>query len=188
MFNASIRQRSISRDESGNVGIIFALMIIPILGITGLAVDYGRTITARSQLQNATDSAALAAVRLIGGSEQDRMLAAQKAFAVNYNGTGSTGPITPAVTLSGSSVTVTAQGSVPTPFASFAGMPTLQINAASGATMAAGKHLELSMMIDLTGSMGQTRNGQTKITGLKDASADLLSILLTPRARTAISS
>ena len=83
MFNASIRQRSISRDDSGNVGIIFALMIIPILGITGLAVDYGRTITARSQLQNATDSAALAAVRLIGGSEQDRMLAAQKAFAVN---------------------------------------------------------------------------------------------------------
>ncbi len=40
-----------------------------------------------------------------------------------------------------------------------------------------GQKLEVGMMVDLTGSMGATRNGTTKIAGLKFAARDLLTIL-----------
>lgn len=164
------------RDERGNVGVIFALTFIPVLGMVGLAVDYGKAVTAKTQLQNAADTAALAAVRADAGSESDRIAAAQKVFAANYKPYGGAS-ITPSVIFSGSSVTVTASDSVPTAFSGLVGQSQFSIEAQSGASMLAGKHLELSMMIDLTGSMGERRNGVTKLQGLKDAAEDLLDIL-----------
>lgn len=171
------------QDERGNVGIIFALTAIPVFAMVGLAVDYGRAITAKTQLQQATDSAALAAVRTNIGTEADRIAAAQKTFAANYRPYGNAS-VVPAIAINGGTVTVEASDTVNNSVAGLVGYSQFSVSSESAATMMAGKHLELSMMIDLTGSMGESRNGQTKIAGLKDAAEDLLDILFPNGAST----
>ena len=50
-----------NKDEHGSVMVIVALALTVLLGISGLAVDYGSMALTRQELQNAADAAALAA-------------------------------------------------------------------------------------------------------------------------------
>ena len=66
-FLRSIRDRratgrAFAAAERGNVAIIFAFSLIPIVGLVGLGADYGVALTDKSKLDNAADAAALAAV------------------------------------------------------------------------------------------------------------------------------
>ena len=65
MFGASIRNqlrsaasRFIEADQ-GNIAVIFAIALVPILGFVGAAIDYTRANSARSSMQAALDSTAL---------------------------------------------------------------------------------------------------------------------------------
>lgn len=49
--------RRLGADRRGNVAIIFALVLVPILGIVSLSIDYGRALKAKSLLNNAADAA-----------------------------------------------------------------------------------------------------------------------------------
>ena len=55
--------RRLLTDSSGNVAIIFALLLIPILTATGAAIDYNRAMGARAKLASAVDAATLALAR-----------------------------------------------------------------------------------------------------------------------------
>lgn len=55
--------KSFFRDRSGNVAIILALAMMPLLGAVGAAVDYSRLFHVRSAMQNHLDIAVLAAVQ-----------------------------------------------------------------------------------------------------------------------------
>ena len=72
-------------DERGNVAITFGLMLVPICGIMGLAVDYSRTITAQNRMQASADAAVLAAVNARNSSEAERITLAQATFRSNFN-------------------------------------------------------------------------------------------------------
>lgn len=54
-----------ARDEGGAIAIMFALLLLPMLGLTLTAIDYGRAIRLESRLQTAVDSATSAAVHKI---------------------------------------------------------------------------------------------------------------------------
>ncbi len=49
-------------DKSGNVAPIFALALIPVLGMVGAGVDYSRAANVRAHLQAAADAAAVGAI------------------------------------------------------------------------------------------------------------------------------
>src|SRR4029079_3313789 len=51
------------RDQSGNVAILFSLLVIPLVALIGLAVDFGHVYKVTSHTQAALDAAALAAGR-----------------------------------------------------------------------------------------------------------------------------
>ena len=51
------------RDQSGNVAMIFGLLVIPLAAMIGLAVDFGRVYSVTTHTQAALDAAALAAGR-----------------------------------------------------------------------------------------------------------------------------
>src|SRR5436190_18759916 len=53
------RLRAFRSDKSGNVMITFALAMIPIVGLTGAAVDYSRANAAKASMQAALDATAL---------------------------------------------------------------------------------------------------------------------------------
>ncbi|MEM1306352.1 MAG: pilus assembly protein TadG-related protein, partial [Pseudomonadota bacterium] len=73
-------------DERGVVAILFALMLVGVLLVVGLAIDVGRATRATSRLDAALDAAALAGakgIRLQGLSAAETRLVAERVFREN---------------------------------------------------------------------------------------------------------
>lgn len=68
-----MRARGIWGDRRGNVGIMAAIAMVPLLAAIGLAVDYGRAANYKSRLQSAADATALAMAHLPPGLSQDEI-------------------------------------------------------------------------------------------------------------------
>jgi len=71
------------QDRSGNIAITFAIALVPITVAAGAAVDYSRTNTARTKMQGALDSTALALVRSASSLSQSDLNAQASTF---FNG------------------------------------------------------------------------------------------------------
>ena len=80
--------RDFARDRSGNFAMMTAVMLVPIMGAVGMAVDYSNMSTIRSQAQNALDASSLQAAKMFGEGFDDAQiaLAAEQLFVVNMNG------------------------------------------------------------------------------------------------------
>ena len=85
--------------------------MVPVLGIMGGAIDYGRAFAERQHLQATADAAAIAGARVAALSVGDANVAEEQVFASNY-GTRSL-VATPNVTVSGDSVSVSENLDVP---------------------------------------------------------------------------
>ncbi|TXR46589.1 TadE/TadG family type IV pilus assembly protein [Phyllobacterium endophyticum] len=68
------------KDRSGATAITFGLMLVPLMGMTGLAVDYSVASNERSKLQNAADSAALAGASIFTGTNAVQAEARARAY------------------------------------------------------------------------------------------------------------
>ena len=84
MVIAFTRHKGFGRDQAGNVGVIFALALLPLLSLGGAALDYTRFTSERAKLQQATDAAALQAVLVNVSSNQERINEA-KAVVAQYH-------------------------------------------------------------------------------------------------------
>lgn len=73
---------SIARDAHGAVSIIFALMLLILLGLIGAVLDFGSAMVARTQSQGGTDAAALAVAQPPSGINRD--VAGRRYFETNY--------------------------------------------------------------------------------------------------------
>ncbi|WP_417411061.1 TadE/TadG family type IV pilus assembly protein [Hoeflea sp.] len=49
-------------DRSGNFAILLAILLVPVIGAAGLALDYSNALSVKTRIQGAADAAALAAV------------------------------------------------------------------------------------------------------------------------------
>jgi Flp pilus assembly protein TadG len=164
--------------KGGNVAVIFAILLVPLLGFVGAAVDYSRASSARSSMQVALDSSALMVSKDLAATPT--MTAAQiTAKATTYFNALFTNPNAPAVTISaaftpntgnGATVLVSGSGVVPTKFLTVVGFPQLAINSSSTTTWGSTR-LRVALVLDTTGSMG---NNTGKIEALKGATAKLL--------------
>ena len=175
-------------EKSGNVATLFAMSMIVVCGAVGGAIDYGRASHAQRKMQAATDAAAMAAATAKYATLAQRTQIAQQTF--NYNNSGSFGTqpqLSVNIDSGAETVTATASSHVPATFMKVVGIADLPISTMSqvaAGTSGSGKQLEVAMMIDLTGSMGATRNGMTKIDALKLASTDLIDIFFPNNALT----
>lgn len=57
------------KDRSGNIAVIFALSLVPVMGLAGVSVDTARLINVRTSLQAEADATALNAA--VGGPNQN---------------------------------------------------------------------------------------------------------------------
>jgi Flp pilus assembly protein TadG len=162
-------------DQRGGVVPIFALAIIPIIGLVGAAVDYSRGNAARTAMLAALDATALMLSRDAAGMDPDQVSAKATSF---FNAQFSRPEVTNLQVTgvlqnpqAGSFILdVTAKGTVPTTW--IIGQQKLDIS--SNAQVKWGvKKLELALVLDNTGSMAN--NG--KLTQLKTASHNLLTTL-----------
>jgi Flp pilus assembly protein TadG len=148
-----------NRDQAGNVAILFGLSLVPIVFLTGMALDFSSAIQKRTLLNAAADAAALAAVTpaMMNESVAAATTAAQNIFnaqalsiaALTYNAP------TINVTTSGLTRTVTVSytaGSVNT-FASILGESTWPLSGSSQASATAAPNINFYMLLDNSPSM-----------------------------------
>lgn len=174
--------RAFVRAKSANVAMMFALSILPLAIAAGAGLDYAQAMMVRSKMMDALDAAALA----VGGQPKLSQTAAnalaQSVFDANYKGPGHP-TVTP--TMSGQSVSVTANDSVATTALALVGKNSIAVRATSIVVWGQAK-MWVSLVLDNTGSMSQTDStGLSKIAALKDASHQLLAKLQTAAASSA---
>jgi Flp pilus assembly protein TadG len=82
------------KDRSGATAVTFAVLLVPLMGMTGLAVDYSRASSDRSELQNAADAAVLAGASIYTGSNlpavETRVLEMLRSNLNNFDSSGAT--------------------------------------------------------------------------------------------------
>jgi Flp pilus assembly protein TadG len=167
--------------RSGNVTMVFGLSLLVLSGAVGGAIDFARWHSAKTKMQATMDSASLAGARTLQLSPTaDASLAiatAQQYFDRMRPADANAETPTFTITESGTVVRGTANFALPTPFLSLFGHATLRGSIVSESVIAAGGNagssLEISLMLDTTGSM----SGQ-KIEDLKLAAKDLVDIIV----------
>jgi Flp pilus assembly protein TadG len=167
-------------DRSGNIGMLFAFMIIPVIGVIGFSVDYGRALEDRSAMQTALDSAVLAAGReyQVTGDPESAEAVAADYFHAAMEGIEGVEIVTNQADTATSTMRFTGAVKVKTTFARLLGFDEIEVSSTSEAMLAQGgidKNLEISLMLDVTGSMCQPCS---KLEDLKTASKDLINILV----------
>jgi len=168
------------KDQRGNIAVIFAIALLPILSFMGAAVDYSRANRARSSMQAAMDSTALMVSKDLSQGLITTAQVTTKAQSY-FNGlyTDAEAPVltlnatyTPGSGNTSSTVQVTGSGNITTVFMKIAGFPTMGFNTASTATWGASL-LRVALVLDNTGSM----TSYNKIGALKTASLNLVTQL-----------
>lgn len=179
MLRPSRLAKAFVTDQSGGVAVMFGLVLLGVLFSVGMALDYGRVVHTKTRLAQAVDAAALAAGRaLLDGrlSDSDVEEIATRYFDTNLgegSGFGTVGrPVVQIVRETGE-VHVTADANVPMTLTKIAGYTNVNVPATASSRFD-DRDIELSMALDLTGSMA----GSSKIGALKDATNDLIEIML----------
>lgn len=174
------------RNERGEVAIAFGLLAVTMMMFIGAAIDLSKWLSARTDTLNAVDSAVLAGARSLQVNAANPSAAVQAAndyYAANTRGRLQVEDSIEFVTARNNTA-LQAKGSawIKTPFLGFAGvdqLPLVKISEGefAEAVVAVGGNseteLEISMMLDVTGSM----SGQ-KLQDLKDAAKDLIDIVV----------
>lgn len=132
-LTGSKKLRRFSQNEDGVIAILFALLLVPLLGIIFGGIDYSRAMSLKSQLQTAADAAAVSAAnRLFEGKDK-----AKEAFAVSFKENLPDDlkdhPYELEIEGDGSALQVAIKASVPTTMVSMFGLTELKVSAATQA-------------------------------------------------------
>lgn len=155
-------------DREGSIAVVFALALIPLLGLIGAAVDYSRATVEREKIQRALDSAVLAVNRQIGKLDDDELRAyAQEMFDANVQGASATLE-DPVIDAQARTVTMTASAQVETTFLKLLKIDPITVEA-TAQSVTGSSSMEIALVLDNSGSMGGSR-----ISTLRQASQNLV--------------
>lgn len=174
---------SFGKDISGTVAPIFGLAVIVLVLVSGLAIDGSRAFRAASRVSAALDAAAIATARqltLYSTSDSELKTLAVSYFESNLRSSGNVEVTYGEVTLSSDrtkgAVTLNVDARLPTTIGRLMNIEAFEIPR-SATALDQSKDIELSMMLDLSGSMRGS-----KIAALKDAASDLVDIIMNANA------
>lgn len=157
--------QSMVREQTGSVGLLFALLAIPLTLFGGLAIDYTRGMSVKHQLQVAADAAALAAKGTGDNAEQAAREAAEAYVHANATRLNGATLGTVVVVNTGEGIRVDLTASMPTMIAGVVGYERFDVNVTSESTRATGD-IEIALVLDNTGSMAGSMDDLK--TGAKD--------------------
>jgi len=171
----------------------FALALIPLVAGAGVAIDYAHDARAKTKLQATFDEAALAGTRALVNQEADPSGAATKFIDAVYGNAARKPAATVDVQQGSGTVTVSGTLVVENSIMGVFGQPTTTVSALAQASGAAGQStgkLEVAMVVDITGSMGQQDSSGspgTKMHGVVTASNNLMTTLFNvPNAKSRV--
>lgn len=154
------------------MAVLFAICILPIMGLVGAAIDYSRATRLQAKLQAALDAASISASSRATGKTPAQVEADARAiFAAEFQEAGLPTP-TLTIIVTNSTLQMTAQFDMPTTFLPVVGIPKVPIG--SNAKTAWGfTRLRVALALDVTGSMASAG----KMAALKTATLNLLTQL-----------
>ncbi len=165
-------------DIKGNISVMMAVAVVPLLAASGAAIDMVHANNARTSLQNAVDAAALAGGTSGFTSQAElsalvnRYLAENSAnFALN-----TTDSIDFGTTPVSNNFFVRVNGTMKTDFMSLVGIPTLGIGVYSEVEKG-GRALELALVLDNTNSM----NAEGRLDALKVSAKKLVDTIISKK-------
>ncbi len=156
---ASIRRR-FSRNQDGSVGMIFGLSLIPLLGLTGVTVDYGRAALLRAELQSAADATALALAKdSVSASPAQITARANAHFNANFPARFGSAIESVVVTKETDRFRVQATARIAYTMVQLIGPTSGVVNAEATSGWGINK-IEIALVLDNTGSMGWSNKMQ----------------------------
>jgi len=175
------------------VSLLFAFVTFIFFGFIGVAVDYSRWHDLRARTTDALDTALLAGARALqtGQNEEAAMNTARETFLAAAK--SQLNIISPQINVSlinnGTALEGVAWGKMRTPLLGLFKTKSLKVDATSrvgfsigGGSATGGSDLEISMMLDVTGSMCSDGSGpcstSPKMDALKSSATDLVNIIL----------
>ena len=161
--------------KDGNTVVVFALSFIPLVGLTGAAVDYSRAQQLQTGMQAAADTTALMVAQSAASQTATVVQTSSNSYykAIFNNPAAQNLTVTGTYTnTSGSTVVVSATATYRTSFMGVIGFSTLPLAATSTASFG-NSRLRVALVLDNTGSMAQSG----KISALKTATTNLLNQL-----------
>jgi Flp pilus assembly protein TadG len=160
--------------QTGNVAIIFAIAIVPVIGGVGAAMDYAMANSNRSSMQKALDSTGLALAKLMPLSQAQLDARGWELFSASLGQMNVNLPQSGLVitTPSTGKIHLEATGHYTPQIASLVGIQSFPVHAQTEVQWGI-KKLELSLVLDVTGSMDQ----QGRMTELKKATKSLLTTM-----------
>ena len=167
--------RRFARARRANVAITFALTLIPMLALTGAAIDFSRANALKTALQQALDAtvlmvsknaATLTSAELQSSAQSYFLAQFQRPEAQNVQFTATY------TSSGGSSVAVTGSADMPTEFMAILGYHTIAVNGSATAKWGSAR-LRVALVLDNTGSMADSG----KIAALKTATTNMLTQL-----------
>jgi len=165
--------------KEGNIAVIFAIALVPVIAFIGAAIDYSRASKARTSMQAALDSASLMLSKdLANGAITADQIPAKAAAYFNalYTAKGQA-PVTQQVTVdytvangsTPSSMHLKVSGQIQTDFIKVVNQPTIGFNVSSTAAWG-NTRMRVAMVLDNTGSMAD--NG--KMPAMQKAAKDMI--------------
>ncbi|MFL9826914.1 pilus assembly protein TadG-related protein [Rhodoplanes sp. SY1] len=155
------------REERGNVAIMFAVALVPLLGLVGAAIDYSRASSFRTKMQAAADSTALAVSKTASGKTNDQLTAEADAYyraQINSKDATVNEVKTTYTKEPSANVVVTATATIKPAFMGVLGFSPMTLKASSTTTWG-NRRLRVALALDNTGSM----NDDNKMVELKKA-------------------
>jgi len=162
-------------DRKGNVAVLFALAVVPVIGGLGAAIDYSMANSYRTDMQKALDSTALALSKLLPLDEAKMNEVGMQYFLASLGNHDLTNLDLDIVPTQGK-VTLHATGDYTPKLANLFGATTFEVGAKAEAVWSMGK-VEIALVLDMSLSM-QTPD-PARINALRASTVSLLNVLET---------
>ena len=167
--------RKLARETNGNVAMVFALMLVPLIALGGAGIDLARYEAIRVELQDGLDRGVLAAASL---SQKEKPEDTLRSFMKNLDYAQDIAvKFTETKGLNSRKISASAAYVMDTTFIQLVGVHQLNVDAVSTAEEAK-QNIEMSLMLDMSGSMNGNR-----IKNLKKAAQQFIDQVLTDETK-----
>lgn len=169
------------RECRANTAMIFALSLIPILGVAGFAIDVNRQQTNQSKIQNGLDFAIVATARYAlknPDADDDQLkIIAQDFFDAEIANTPEINLAKLNFVRNGDLVSIDVTGDMPTSLMQVMGKKSMPLGTTAAAVFGEPSSAEIALVLDTSASMSGS-----KLTALRVAANDMVDTLVKPNS------
>lgn len=171
--------RKFVKNENGDMVLMHALSVVPMLLAVGASLDYARFSSVQTHIQAAVDSAALSAAAMgPQTTDADRIATAKSSLANNLAQGAAAGlSIDSDFSVINKHFEMSASVDVPSSLMQLTGISSLTARGNAEVNMAGSSKAEIAMVLDYSTSMNETSGGSVKYVAMRRAASKLVNDL-----------